>query len=239
MALVAAGVAVVLVFVPPVWGAAHHYVFAEAAQFCLAAFAVPGLFVVGHPWTRAGRTSRLWSIADRLGRARQRHPSLARSLAFVAVQVAAVVAWRTPAAVDALSRHGWLVAVEVVSLAIAGVGLWLELVVSPPLSPRLERPWRAALAAACMWAMWIVAYMLAFAHGSWYSTLRHADAPLGFAADQQIAAGVLFFGGLLAFMPVVFADVLAWMRSEGDPDAELRRLVRAERRAGRWRGPGG
>ncbi|MGH9102869.1 MAG: cytochrome c oxidase assembly protein, partial [Acidimicrobiales bacterium] len=238
LALAAAAVAVVLVFVPPLWGGGRRYVFAETVQFCLVAFAVPGLLVVGRPWRWAAPGSRLRELAGRLGRARERHPSPARAGMFAAVEVGAMVAWRTQAAVDALTRHWWLVVAEVVSLTVVGVGLWLELVACPPLRPRVPRPGRAVLAAACMWATWILAYVIGFSHGEWYVALDRRGS-LGWAADQQVAAGVLLLGALVAFMPVIFSDALAFLHGEGDPDAELRRLVRAERRAGRWRGPGG
>lgn len=228
----------VVVFAPPFWGASRRYVFAETIQFCIAAFAVPGLLVVGRPWRWTGSGSRLRELAGRVGRARERHPSLARSFAFMVVELGVMVAWRTPAAVDALAGDGWLVVAEVVSLGIVGAGLWLELVACPPLSPRLAPPWRAVLAAAWMWGTWILAYVIGFSNGRWYVGLDQGGS-LTWAADQQIAAGVLLLGAMAACMPVIFGDVLAFLRGENDPDAELRRLVRAERRAGRWRGPGG
>lgn len=238
LALTGSALAVVLVFVPPLWGSSKHYVYAETIQFCLAAFAVPGLLVVGRPlrWPRGG--SRVRRVAERLERSRERHPWPVRSFAFVAVELGLLVAWRTPAAVDALSRDWWLVVAEMVSLAVVGVGVWLEMVACPPLSPRLAAPWRAVLAAVCMWGTWILAYVVGFSHGEWYDVLDRGGS-LGWAADQQIAAGVLLLGALLTFMPVIFSDALLFLRGDEDPDGELRRLVRAERRAGRWRGPGG
>ncbi len=68
--------------------------------------------------------------------------------------------WRTPVGVNALARHPWLVVVEAVTLVPLGMGLWLELVESPPLTPRLSRPHRVALAAVSMWTIWVLAYLV-------------------------------------------------------------------------------
>ena len=58
----------------------------------------------------------------------------------------AVVAWHAPGAVAAVAQHGWLVPLEGVTLLVFGLGLWLELVTSPPLVPRSGYLRRAVLA---------------------------------------------------------------------------------------------
>ena len=50
-------------------------------------------------------------------------------------------------AVAAVAEHGWLVPLEGVTLLVFGLGLWLELVTSPPLVPRSGYLRRAVLAA--------------------------------------------------------------------------------------------
>jgi cytochrome c oxidase assembly factor CtaG len=230
-------VTVVVIVVPPLSTAARRYEYDETIQFCLAAFAVPVLLIVGRPWGHlAGqeRGGRLWTALDRLGQARLRHPELIRSLCFLAVQLTLLILWRTPAWMDALARHWWLVWVEVGSLAVAGTGLWLELVACPPLVPRLPRPWRAVVATLCMWAVWILAYVVGFSHVSWYRAYDHAGAGLSASADQEIATGLLWLAAICSFAPVIFTDVMAWLKNTEDPDAELRRLVKAERRSGRY-----
>jgi cytochrome c oxidase assembly factor CtaG len=228
-------VAVVVIFVPPLSTSARRYEYDETIQFCLAAFAVPALLVVGRPWGHfgaRGRRGRLWRALDGLGQARLRHPELGRALGFLCVDVALVVLWRTPAWMDALARHPGLVALEVASLAVAGLGLWLELLACPPLVPRLPRPWRAVLAALSMWAAWVMAYVVGFSRVSWYPAFHHAGAALSASADQEIATGLLWIAAVGTFAPVVFVDVMAWLKNSEDPDAELRRLVQAERRSG-------
>lgn len=176
---------------------------------------------------------------DRLARGRRRHPEALRSACFFALYLAGAILWRIPASVDALTRHPWLVVVEAVTLVAVGCGLWLELVESPPLVPRLSRPHRVALAAGSMWAVWILAYLVGLSHASWYHAFsHHPGAGLSLSADQQLSTGIMWFISGCAFVPVVFWNLIQWLQSEEDPDEELHHLLRQERIRGRT-GPGG
>lgn len=225
----------VLVFVPPLWTQSPRYEYVETIQFCFGAYAVPALIVLGRPWGRLGgahRAGRTWRLLERWGEGRIRHPSFGRAFSFLALDATLVILWRTPAWTDAVVRDRWLVPVELVSLVAAGVGLWLELVASPPLRPRLHRPWRAVVAALAMWATWVMAFAIGFAHDSWYQVFDHVRTGLSVTVDQEIGTGVLWFFAVCSFVPMIFADVMIWLKNDEDPDAELRKLVRAARRAG-------
>lgn len=222
-------------FVPPLWTQSTRYEYVETIQFCLGAFAVPALVVVGRPWGRGAatrRTGRTWRALERWAEGRARHPSYVRAFSFLALDALAVVLWRTPAWTDAVVRDRWLVPVEFVTLVVAGVGLWLELVACLPLRPRLHRPWRAVVAALAMWVTWVLAFAIGFAHDSWYHVFDHVRTGLSVTADQQIGTGILWFAAICSFLPVIFADVMTWLKNDEDPDAELRKLVREARRSG-------
>ena len=224
--LLLAAVAAAIALVPPVATEARRYEFVEAIQFALIALAVPALVVLGAPWARPGPSGAF----DRWAAGRRRHPEVLRALGFLAAFLLVTVAWRTPAAVDGVATYSWLLAVELVSLSVTGIGLWLELVPSPPLTPRLHRPWRAVLAALAMWILWILAYLPGLSHVAWYHAVHHVGGGLSLAADQELATGVLWFAAACAFVPVVFWDTMQWLKAGDDPDVEMRRLVRAERR---------
>jgi cytochrome c oxidase assembly factor CtaG len=216
-----------LVLVPPAAGAARRYDWAEALQFVVLALVGPGLFVAGAPWERIGLGRRALALA----RDRRRHPERLRSFALVGAALACMVAWRLPAAVNRLYSGGWPLAVEAGSLFAAGVVLWLECVSSPPLVPRSTRPVRIALCALSMWTIWVLAYLVAMSKGDWYQAYHHrAGAGLSLAMDQQLSAGVMWVVAAACFVPLIFWNLLQWLHSEEDPDEELHRLVREERR---------
>jgi cytochrome c oxidase assembly factor CtaG len=231
-----AAAVLVLEFVPPLWTESVRYEYVQALQFCLAAYALPALIVIGRPWGRLGgdrRRGRTWRWLERLGDGRLRHASFTRAFAYVALDAVLVILWRTPAWTDAVVQHRWLVVAEVVSLGVAGIGLWLELIACPPLRPRLHRPWRAVMAAIAMWASWVMAFSIGFANASWYHVFDHTRTGLSVLLDQEIGTGILWLAAVCTFLPVIFADVMTWLRNDEDPDAELRKMVRQARRSGR------
>lgn len=231
MVLGAAVVALVLVFVPPLLSYGHRYEFVETLQYDLAGFALPALFVLSWPFRllKGSRGAKLAAWALRLSERRRRHPETWRTFGFAAVDIALLVAWRTPALMNALERHRWLLVVQVVSLFVAGVALWVELVACPPLEPRLSPPRPGVVAAVTMWSVWITAYAVGLSDASWYVAFHHPAGGLGTSADQELSTGAMWFGAAAGFVPVVFSQIMAWLRNGEDPDAELRTMIRRER----------
>jgi cytochrome c oxidase assembly factor CtaG len=240
--LAAAGtLLVVACLVPPVATLARRYVFAESVQFVVFAMAAPALIVLGAPW-RLLRLSRpgtpvpgtaLASAAgagplDRLAVSRQQQRSFLHAACFLIVFMGVCLVWRLPPVVDALTRQPLLAVAEAVTLLAAGIGLWLELVPSPPLAPRLPNPHRAAIAALAMWSTWIVAYALGFANHAVFHGYDAAGSGLSAVADQEITVGLVWAVSALCFVPVVFVTMLAWLKNNDDPDEELQRLARDE-----------
>jgi cytochrome c oxidase assembly factor CtaG len=246
LALAALAAAVLVVaLAPPLSSEARRLEVYEALQFVLLAIAAPALVVMAAPWRLLGLSAGAAfdadtegvavvdrpRMGDRMAAGRRRHPEPVRSLAFLLLELAAVVAWRSPAAVDAVARHGWLSLVEAATLMGAGIGLWLELVESPPFMPRLARPRRIMAGAVAMWTVWVTAYLLGLSHASVYEAFHHvAGRSLSVAADQALTTWVLWFTSLCAFLPVIFTNLIVWLRSGEDPDDALRRLVRNGRR---------
>ncbi len=223
------------VLLPPVAMLTSKYVWAESLQYVVLAVAVPALLMLGAPWRLqlAGGRPPGTGRADRVARSRSRRGGKYAWL-YLGLFIAALIFWRLPAVVDALARHPILVLAEVVTLVPAGCGLWLELVDSPPMLPRISRPLRGAFAAVAMWTIWILAYIMAFSHGGYFAAYaHHAGHGLSTAADQQIAAGVMWLIPALSFPPVVYASMAAWLRDSADPDEEL--AVAAAERRGPWR----
>jgi cytochrome c oxidase assembly factor CtaG len=231
--LLAALLALAVALAPPLATAARRTEYAQALQFSLLAVVLPALTALGAPWCRVGPAGNgfLCTLADRLADRRRHRREWPRALGFVACDLAAAVAWHTPAAVAASARHGWLAPLEAVCLLLVGLGLWLELVVSPPLVPRSGHLRRAALAAVAMWVFWVMAYVSGLSTHGFYRNFHHVAGGLSSAADQQIASAVLWLAATLAFAPLVFWNALQWLKTE-DPDTELQTLTRDERRRG-------
>jgi Cytochrome c oxidase caa3 assembly factor (Caa3_CtaG) len=261
---VGAVVLVLICLVPPAGIYARRYVFAESLQFVLFAVAVPALLVLGAPWRmlgfsrsardglgarrqgqagregragRAGRAARAGREA-RVGQAGRGGSGFPRGAAVLLAFMGMLIAWRLPVCVNALATLPGLAVLEMVTLVGAGSALWLELVESPPLLPRLSRPLRAVFAALAMWTIWILAYILGFSQVAFFTAYSHAG--LSSVADQEIATGIMWAVPALCFAPVVFVMALTWLRDTEDPDEGLRQLVRAEQpppRSVRWPRP--
>jgi cytochrome c oxidase assembly factor CtaG len=238
--LAAVAVALVLLsLLPPAGTYARRQVFAESLQFILFATVVPALLVLGAPW----RLPRLGppdgrGLARRLAR-RPGRSGFARAVAVLLVFMGAVIAWRLPVSVNALATLPGFAVLEMVTLVVAGSALWLELVESPPLLPGLSRPLRAVFAAAAMWTIWVVAYILGFSQVTWFSAYAHA-AGLSPVVDQEIATGIMWAVPALCFIPVVYVCAMTWLKDTEDADEGLRAIVQAERPQpgpGRWPRP--
>jgi cytochrome c oxidase assembly factor CtaG len=227
---ITAVILVALSLAPPGGSLARRYVFAESAQFVLFATAVPALIVLGAPWRMIG-------LPRRPAPERPAGSGFLRGAVTLLVFVGVLTAWRLPVTVDGLATQPGLVLAELVTLAAAGSALWLQLVESPPLLPRLSRPLRAVFAALAMWSIWILAYILGFSQVAWFRAyLQPGVNPV---IDQEIATGLMWAVSAICFVPVVYVAALTWLRDTSDPDDELRAMIRAQRqqRGPRWPRP--
>ncbi len=220
----AAGVVAIVALVPPVVTAVGRYESVEAAQFVSFAVVLPPLVVLGAP---AGAASWFPGLRAR----RRRHAGFWRSLPFVVLYGVVALAWRTPWAISAIARHPVVVVAEIASCLPAGISLWLEIVDRPVLLAREPTgPGRAVVGALAMWILWILAYLLGFAQGVWVHLGQVGSSSSSAAADQQVAAAVIWAAAAITFVPAIFFNLIRWLQREEEPDTELRRLVREERR---------
>ncbi len=119
----------------------------------------------GEPGAAAG-------LVDRLVDRRLRHPELVRTLWFIVLDLfggrgladAGCGGRRSTARVAGAGGGGE-------PHRRSGLGLWLELVESPPLVPRSGHLRRAVLAAVVMWVFWVDAYVVGLSNADWYTKL--------------------------------------------------------------------
>jgi cytochrome c oxidase assembly factor CtaG len=234
--LALAGLVLVLAcLLPPLVVLGRRYVFAETIQFTVFAMAGPALIVLGAPW----RFLHLSGLASRLAAERRARRSIMRAAAVLAVFFAVCLFWRLIPVVDALARQPLLILPEAVTLLLAGTALWLELVASPPIEPRLPRPQRALIATLAMWSIWAVAYVIGFSAHGLFSAYDTAGSGLGAVTDQEIAVALIWAVAGFCFVPVVIVTMLGWLTSSDEPDEEFQRIFRDDQDRAAVRGWGG
>ncbi len=225
---VAAAVVLVVAVTPPFEPDARRYVLAEAIQFTLVALALPALLALASPfeWLAsrwdAGRLARTSARRDTI---RTERRGLVRLLARVVVFLAAVIVWRLPVTVDALSRSPGLIAAEIVTFAVVGVTFFAELVQSPPLPPIVTAGQRIVPCAVAMWVIWILAYLVGFSHSVWYPAVHPTRPGLSVIADQELATGCLWVAAAAAFLPVIFTNLVRFLRGDDEVHDEVARIV--------------
>lgn len=231
--------------IPPLASWARRYEFVQTLQFDSFALVAPVLFVAGAPWRRLGvlrwpvwsRSTAATPFALRGGTGEPTATvtgiNHGRSIVAAGVFIVLAVTWRVSPVVDALVAHPWLTVAEFLTLSVSGVVLFRDLIESPPLTPRASRPYRIGIAAVVMWVVWIVAYMNGMSYSSWYHGFVHVPGHgPSLAADQQLSVGSIWIISAAVFLPIIFWNLVQWLQSEEDPDAELYRLVRRERARG-------
>ena len=97
-----------------------------------------------------------------------------------------------------------------------------------PISSVQPRAWsggRVALAVMPMWAIWVLAYLIGFAHASWFPAYRQSARALSVIADQQLATGVMWTLSAAVFLPVIFSNFINFLSDDDDVADQLRRSV--------------
>ena len=238
----------IVLVVPPVSSWAQRYEFMQAVQYSFFAIIIPALLVAGAPWRRLGLASseahimdsdgkllspRELRVMDRLAISRSRVIGHAGAIALLVGFITVAIFWRVAPVVDFTNQHLWMLIPESLSLIVVGCLFWLDLIESPPVSPGVTRPFRIAMSAIAMWSVWVVAYLNAMSHDSWYRSFHHVMGHgVSLSADQQLTAGLMWALSAFAFLPVVFWNLIHWLQTEEDPSDELGRMLRQERSIG-------
>jgi putative membrane protein len=182
----------------------HKLFAAHMAQHVLLLAVASPLVVLSAPWTR------LWQSLPRA----LTHPLVAWTLFNVTM-----IVWHIPALYDLTLRSGALHVLE--HCLFFGTGLLFWGVAFD--SARLATWWRIAYLTTGMLVGWLIALVLAFATSplySAYAALPHRPWGLSELADQQIAAGVMWVPGSLAYTVAIIVFVYRWL----EPESSARRL---------------
>jgi putative membrane protein len=195
---------------------------AHMLQHVLLLVVAPPLIVLARPWIRLWRSLPLdarQSLGSSFARGRLawlRHTgaALGRPLPTFALFCGVVLAWHVPVMFDATLRSEALHAFEHTLFFATALMFWKQVIDSPPLHAPLSELQRVVYLIGAMVVMWILAVVLALAPHPLYDVYaREAVRPGGISAfaDQQIAAGIMWVPGSIAFVIVLFVYVYRWL----------------------------
>ncbi|HUE27980.1 MAG TPA: cytochrome c oxidase assembly protein, partial [Solirubrobacteraceae bacterium] len=195
-------------------------------QHILLLTVAPPLFLLGRPWPRMWRALPIGprtQVARTVAHARWASPirALARPLPAWILFTATLLAWHIPAAYDATLTSGTVHAVEHAMFFFTGLLFWARVIDPGPLRPRLVWPMRIAYAAGAMvvgWALAITLVIVPHPIYGYYAALVSRPGGISALTDQQIAAGVMWVPGSLAYTITFIIGFYRWL----EPDRSAR-----------------
>jgi cytochrome c oxidase assembly factor CtaG len=225
-AFVAGLLTIVLALDSPIDAYADELFWVHMTQHVLLLTIAPPLILLGRPWPRMWRALPLRSrttVGRALARARWTAPlrALARPWpAFLLFNVT-IVAWHIPSAYDATLSSQAVHNVEHAMFFFFGLLFWARVVDPGPLRPRLIWPARVAYVVGAMVVGWMLAVALVLApHPLYGHYAALASRPGGISAltDQQIAGGIMWVPGSLAYGITMLVGFYRWL----EPDSAAR-----------------
>ncbi|MGI8715730.1 MAG: cytochrome c oxidase assembly protein [Solirubrobacteraceae bacterium] len=222
-------VTIVLALESPLDGYADQLFWAHMVQHVLLLTVAPPLILLGRPWPRMWLGLSLRSrttIGRTLARARWTAGlrALVRPGPAWLLFTGSLVAWHIPGAYDATLRSTSLHDLEHAMFFFAGLLFWAHVIEPGPLRPRLTWPGRLAYLVGAMVVGWMLAITLVMVQHplySHYALLLHRPGGISALTDQQLAAGVMWVPGSLAYGIALFVGVFRWL--EPDTGATSRR----------------
>lgn len=215
----------------PLESLSRQLFWAHMIQHVLLLLVAPPLILLARPWLRLWRalplgwrrplaralgTSDRWSWLRRAGR------FVGRPLPGLVLFSGVLLAWHVPALFDATLRSSALHALEHGLFFATALLFWKQVIPSAPLHVRLAPPARIVYLIAAMVVSWVLAVVLALAPHALYAPYVHeASRPGGLTAlgDQQIAAGIMWVPGSIAFVIAIFVYVNRWLTPATTPAA--------------------
>jgi cytochrome c oxidase assembly factor CtaG len=194
-------------------------------QHVLLLTVAPPLFLLGRPWPTMWRALPLGprtDVARTLARARWTAPvrALTRPLPAWILFNATIVLWHIPAAYDATLTNGVVHALEHAMFFFFGLLFWARVIDPGPLRPRLVWPVRIAYTVGAMVVGWVLAITLVVVpHVAYHYYAALPTRPGGITAmeDQQIAAGIMWVPGSIAYTITFLIGFYRWLEPDHSP----------------------
>jgi putative membrane protein len=199
----------------PIDAFADRLFWVHMTQHVLLLTVAPPLLVLGRAWPRLWRPlprkaqligARAFRVASPLAR-----PPVA--LVLIAVDVGV---WHLPALYNATLSNNLFHQLEHLSFVLVGILFWAALLGAPPLRTRVDGLKRTVYFVLALAPSWILAIVLAYARSPLYAygTLRHRPGGISALADQQLAAGVMWVPGSIAYVVAAAWSFYLWLDSE-------------------------
>lgn len=205
---------------------ADQLFWAHMTQHVILITVAPPLLVLARPWNRMWRGVPL-RLRRPISRAVVRDPSFAPlrgAAAFIGRPVPSwlcfnltFLAWHLPVLYDAAVSSGPLHALEHLTFFATALLFWTRVIDSPPWRSSLSDLGRIAYLTSTLVVGWVLAIVLALAASPLYSVYaEQASRPGGISAftDQQLAAGVMWVPGSIAYAVAIIAIAYRWLAPE-------------------------
>ncbi|MDQ6607042.1 MAG: cytochrome c oxidase assembly protein [Actinomycetota bacterium] len=221
-AFVAGLVTIVLALDSPIDGYADQLFWVHMVQHVLLLTVAPPLILLGRPWPRMWRALPI-AMRTTVGRgmacSRWSAPlrALARPKAAWVLFNAAIVLWHVSGAYGATLRSDAIHQIEHATFFFTGMLFWARVIDPGPLRPRLVWPVRIAYVVGAMVVGWGLAIALVlspdplYAH---YAALGHRPGGVSALTDQQLAGGIMWVPGSLAYAVAVLIGFYRWLEPE-------------------------
>jgi cytochrome c oxidase assembly factor CtaG len=222
LAFFASLLTIVIALDSPIDDYADQLFWVHMLQHILLLTVAPPLMLLGRPWPRMWRALPL-ALRTKLARSVAVSPrmapvrALARPLPAWILLNATVIGWHIPAAYDATLASGVVHALEHAMFFFAGLLFWARVIDPGPLRPRLVWPARIAYTAGAMVVGWLLAITLVMVpHAIYhhYAALQTRPGGISALTDQQIAAGVMWVPGSLAYTITFILGFYQWLEPD-------------------------
>jgi cytochrome c oxidase assembly factor CtaG len=213
---------IVIALDSPIDAYANQLFWVHMLQHILLLTVAPPLILLGRPWPRMWRVLPLQErtqLARTFARASWAAPlrALARPLPAWILFCATILVWHIPAAYDATLTSGVVHICEHTMFFFFGLLFWARVIDPGPLRPRLVWPVRIAYTAGAMVVGWMLAIALVLvphAIYGFYAALPSRPGGISALTDQQIAAGVMWVPGSLAYTITFLIGFYRWLEPD-------------------------
>ncbi len=213
---------IVIALCSPIDDYADDLFWVHMLQHVLLLTIAPALMLLGRPWPRMWRAFPLGprtKVARTVARTRWVAPVrvLARPVPAWILFNVTIVAWHIPAAYDATLTSGVVHALEHAMFFFIGLLFWARVIDPGPLRPRLVWPARIVYAGSAMVVGWLLAITLVLephAIYGYYAALPTRPGGISALTDQQLAAGVMWVPGSIAYTITFILGFYRWLETD-------------------------